>query len=91
MVIRVTNLPSELTQAELTNLLQEYGSIQNIKIFSTDGYAEVEIEGEANEDRAIQELNGVERFGQKLQLSKLPSSNSRDPKRNPPDSPGSSK
>jgi|GEM_PF-4567384 len=87
MAILVGNLPSQVTETHLKNLLTNYGKVQKIFIFSTVGYTTVEIEGEENENRAVQELNGVEWLGQKLELFKSDQDNeepdTRDPKSGP--------
>lgn len=68
MTLLVGNLPSEVTKANLRELFTKFGTVGNIDIFSAAGFATVAIEGEGNEERAVQELNGVEKFGQKLKL-----------------------
>lgn len=76
MTLFIGNLPSGVTEANLRELFTKFGRVTNIDIFSTAGFATVAIEGEANEERAVQEFNGVEKFGQKLKLFK--SDNLRD-------------
>jgi len=81
MTIRVDNLPFQVTEKDLINLLTKSCKIHTINISIQDGYATVEMEGkdaEANEYSAIQALNGADFFGQKLQLSELEANNSRD-------------
>jgi RNA recognition motif-containing protein len=82
MTLLVGNLPSEITEANLRELFTKFGTVGKIDIFPGSGFATVAIEGEANEERAVQELNGVEKFGQKLKLFKSapvkPSDNPRD-------------
>ncbi|BAY43042.1 RNA-binding region RNP-1 [Scytonema sp. HK-05] len=70
MTLLVGNLPSEITEANLRELFTKFGTVGKIDIFPGSGFATVAIEGEANEDLAVQELNGVEKFGQKLKLFK---------------------
>ena len=80
MTIRVDNLPFQVTEKDLINLLTKSGKFHSINISIQDGYATVEMEGkdtEVNEDSAIQALNSAEFFGQKLQ-SKLEQNNTRD-------------
>lgn len=87
MAILVGNLSSQVAEADLRNLFTKYGTVQKIFIFNTIGYATVEIEGEANEKRAVRELNSAEKFGHKLQLFKSTQdeeSATRDPTKNPP-------
>lgn len=79
MAILVKNLPSQATQADLTELFNQYGNVRYISISSTIGHATVEIEGEANEERAVQGLNGEEWLGQKLEL--FQSEQDEDPRR----------
>ncbi|MBD2778139.1 RNA recognition motif domain-containing protein [Iningainema tapete] len=70
MTIFVTNLASQVTEADLINLFEKHGKIRKISI---DEITTVEMEGEnaeAQEDSAIQALNGVELFGQILLLSR---------------------
>jgi RNA recognition motif-containing protein len=76
MTILVGNLSSQVTEANLRELFRKFGRVEKIDIFPGAGFATVAIEGEASEERAVQELNGVEKFGQKLELFK--SDNSRD-------------
>ncbi|MBD2778135.1 RNA-binding protein [Iningainema tapete] len=91
MAILVKNLPSQVTQANLTELFNQYGNVLNVSISSTIGHATVEIEGEANEERAIQGLNGEEWLGQKLELFQSEQNQdptgTRDPKSVPPGPP----
>lgn len=89
MAILVKNLPSQATQADLTELFHQFGNVQKISVFPTIGFAAVEIEGEANEERAVQELNGEECLGQKLELfqSEQDEDPSRNPRRKPPGPP----
>ncbi|MBP5974555.1 RNA-binding protein [Brasilonema sp. CT11] len=68
MTLLVGNLPSEVTEANLRELLTKFGRVGNIDIFPEASFATVAIEGEANEKRAVEELNSVEKFGQKLKL-----------------------
>ncbi|MBD2778555.1 RNA recognition motif domain-containing protein [Iningainema tapete] len=68
MAILVKNLPSQATQADLIELFNQYGNVRHISISPKIDHITVEIEGEANEERAIQGLNGEEWLGQKLEL-----------------------
>ncbi|NMG19266.1 RNA recognition motif domain-containing protein [Brasilonema bromeliae] len=85
MTILVGNLSSQVTEANLRELFTKFGTVRKIDIFPDSGFATVAIKGEANEDLAVQELNGVEQFGQKLKLFKSapvqPSDNQRDGER----------
>ncbi|MBW4627720.1 MAG: hypothetical protein KME49_20000 [Brasilonema octagenarum HA4186-MV1] len=85
MTLLVGNLPSEVTEANLRELLRKFGRVGNIDIFPEASFATVAIEGEVNEESAVEELNGVENFGQILKFFKsdLPDQvvgGSRDPK-----------
>lgn len=79
MAILVKNLPSQATQADFIEIFNQYGNVQKISIFPTIGFATIEIEGEANEERAVQGLNGEEWLGQKLEL--FQSEQDQDPRR----------
>lgn len=68
MTLLVGNLPCEVTEENLRELFTKFGRVGKIDIFSTAGFATVAIEGEANERYAAQELNDVEKFGQKFKL-----------------------
>lgn len=70
MAILINNLPDNVTKAQLTNLVAKYGTIVKIFIFDTAGCATVEMESEAQEERAVVELNGVEFLGQTIELFK---------------------
>ena len=70
MAILVSNLPTQATDTDLSNLFTKYGKVRKIFIFPPAGKATVEMEGEAQEDRALRELNHVEWLGQKLELFK---------------------
>lgn len=70
MTLLVGNLSSQVTEANLRELFTKFGTVGKIELFPGSGFATVAIEGEANEECAVQELNGVEKFGQKLQLFK---------------------
>lgn len=88
MTLLVGNLSSQVTEENLSELFTKFGTVGNIDIFSTANFATLAIEGEANEERAVQELNGVEKFGQILKLFKSapvePSDNPRDGEEEPP-------
>jgi RNA recognition motif-containing protein len=81
MTLFVGNLFSQVTEANLRELLRKFARVRKIDIFSAAGFATVAIEGEANEERAVQELNGVKKFRQKLKLFKLALAKASD---NPP-------
>jgi RNA recognition motif-containing protein len=79
MTIRVTNLPPQTTEADLTQLFLEYGSVEEIELFENDSAASVTLNGEQEEETAISALNGTEWHGNILELELELESDSRDP------------
>lgn len=76
MSIYVGNLSFEVTQDDLTGVFAEYGTVKRVQL-PTDresgrprGFGFVEMETEAEEDAAIQELNGAEWMGRSLNVNK---------------------
>ena len=76
MSIYVGNLSFEVTQDDLTGVFAEYGTVKRVQL-PTDresgrprGFGFVEMETEAEEDAAIQELNGAEWMGRSLSVNK---------------------
>ena len=76
MSIYVGNLASEIQQEDLSEVFNEYGSVQRVHI-PTDretgnprGFAFVEMKSEANENKAIETLNGAEWMGRDLKVDK---------------------
>jgi RNA recognition motif-containing protein len=82
MTIQVDNLPSQVTEQDLKNLLTKYENfVGSISISFAERSAILGVDGkdaEAYENRVIQLLNNTEFYGQKLQASKLEVNNSRD-------------
>lgn len=70
MTIRVTNLPAQVAEGDLSELFSSYGAIQkiDIKLENGDNTAYVQLEDEASEARAIDDLNGTEQLGQIIRL-----------------------
>lgn len=76
MSIYVGNLAYEIQQEDLSEVFNEYGTVERVHI-PTDretgnprGFAFVEMKSEANEDKAIQILNGAEWMGRDLKVDK---------------------
>ncbi|NJL02401.1 MAG: RNA-binding protein [Spirulinaceae cyanobacterium SM2_1_0] len=76
MSIYVGNLPYEVTEADLSAVFADYGSVQRTHL-PTDretgrkrGFGFVEMNDEAEEDKAIEELDGAEWMGRTLRVNK---------------------
>ncbi|HSM83942.1 MAG TPA: RNA-binding protein [Nodosilinea sp.] len=76
MSIYVGNLAFSTTQEQLTEVFAEYGTVSRISM-PTDretgrprGFAFVEMEREADEDAAIEALDGAEWMGRDLKVNK---------------------
>ncbi|WP_319420697.1 RNA recognition motif domain-containing protein [Pleurocapsa sp. FMAR1] len=76
MSIYVGNLAYEINQEDLSEVFNEYGSVQRVDI-PTDretgrarGFAFVEMKSEANENKAIKILNGAEWMGRDIKVDK---------------------
>ena len=76
MSIYVGNLAYEVTQEDLSEVFVEYGTVKRVHI-PTDrdtgkmrGFAFVEMESEADEEKAIETLNGAEWMGRELKVNK---------------------
>jgi RNA recognition motif-containing protein len=76
MSIYVGNLSYQVTPEDLSSVFAEYGTVKRVQI-PTDretgrsrGFGFVEMETEAEEDAAIQELNGAEWMGRSLSVNK---------------------
>ncbi|MEM8718331.1 MAG: RNA-binding protein [Cyanobacteria bacterium P01_G01_bin.39] len=84
MSIYVGNLAYEIDQQDLSEVFNEYGSVQRVHIpkdretGQVRGFAFVEMKSEANEDKAIKILNGAEWMGRDIKVDKAkPRSNER--------------
>lgn len=76
MSIYVGNLSYEVTQEDLNEVFAEYGRVRRVHL-PTDretgrmrGFAFVEMEADADEDKAIEALDGAEWMGRKLKVNK---------------------
>ncbi len=76
MSIYVGNLSYEINQEDLNEVFTEYGTVKRVYI-PTDretgrvrGFAFVEMESEADEDKAIQALDGAEWMERSLKVNK---------------------
>ena len=76
MSIYVGNLSYEINQEDLNEVFTEYGTVQRVHL-PTDrdtgrlrGFAFVEMETEAEEDKAIKALDGAEWMERELKVNK---------------------
>jgi RNA recognition motif-containing protein len=76
MSIYVGNLSYQINQEDLSDVFAEYGTVKRVHI-PTDretgrvrGFAFVEMEAEADEDKAIQALDGAEWMERSLKVNK---------------------
>lgn len=76
MSIYVGNLSYEVSQEDLSEVFSEYGSVKRVHL-PTDretgrkrGFGFVEMESEAEEDKAIETLDGAEWMGRELKVNK---------------------
>ncbi len=76
MSIYVGNLSYEVTEADLTTVFKEYGSVKRVQL-PTDretgrirGFGFVEMVAEAEETAAIEALDGSEWMGRDLKVNK---------------------
>ncbi|MDY7020266.1 MAG: RNA-binding protein [Cyanobacteriota bacterium] len=76
MSVYIGNLAYEVTQDDLKSVFAEYGSVKRVHI-PTDretgrsrGFAFVEMVNEAEEDNAIEQLDGAEWMGRDLRVNK---------------------
>ena len=76
MSIYVGNLSYEVNQQDLSEVFAEYGNVKRVYI-PTDretgrmrGFAFVEMESEANEDKAIEALDGAEWMDREIKVNK---------------------
>lgn len=76
MSIYVGNLSYEVNQEDLSEVFTEYGTVKRIHIPSDRetgrprGFAFVEMESEADEDKAIAALDGAEWMDRQLKVNK---------------------
>ena len=75
MNIFVAGLSYQISDADLRELFEEYGEVSSAKIITdrdtrrSKGYGFVEMDDEAQGQRAIEELNGAEYDGRTLSVS----------------------
>ena len=76
MSIYVGNLSYDVTQEDLTQVFAEYGTVKRVTL-PTDretgrprGFAFVEMETDAEENTAIDELDGAEWMGRDMRVNK---------------------
>jgi len=76
MSIYVGNLSYDVNQEDLNDVFTEYGTVKRVHIPSDRetgrprGFAFVEMEDEANEQKAIDALDGAEWMGRDLKVNK---------------------
>lgn len=76
MSIYIGNLSYEVNQEDLNEVFTEYGTVKRVHIPNDRetgrprGFAFVEMESEANEDKAIEALDGAEWMGRDLRVNK---------------------
>ncbi len=76
MSIYVGNLSYEVSQEDLSEVFSEYGTVKRVHL-PTDretgrkrGFGFVEMETEAEEDKAIETLDGAEWMGREIKVNK---------------------
>ena len=76
MSIYIGNLAYQVKKEDLSEVFNEYGTVKRVHI-PTDretgrvrGFAFVEMESEANEDKAIEALDGAEWMDRELRVNK---------------------
>lgn len=76
MSIYVGNLSYQVTQDDLSTVFAEYGTVKRVQL-PTDretgrmrGFGFVEMSSDAEEDAAIEALNGAEWMGRELKVNK---------------------
>lgn len=76
MSVYVGNLSYDVTQEDLTQVFAEYGTVKRVTV-PTDretgrprGFAFVEMESDAEETAAIDELDGAEWMGRDMRVNK---------------------
>lgn len=76
MTVYIGNLSYEVTEDDLSAVFSEYGSVKQVKLpvdresGRKRGFGFVEMEDEAGEDKAIEELDGAEWMGRTLKVNK---------------------
>ena len=76
MTIYVGNLSFQATEEDVKEVFEEYGTVNRVSLpvdretGRMRGFAFIEMSDEANEDRAISELDGAEWLGRQIRVSK---------------------
>ncbi|MEM9214247.1 MAG: RNA-binding protein [Cyanobacteria bacterium P01_F01_bin.150] len=76
MTIYIGNLSFQATEDDIREVFREYGSVTRISLpidretGRKRGFAFVEMETEAQEDKTISELDGAEWMGREIRLNK---------------------
>ncbi|MBD1821099.1 RNA-binding protein [Cyanobacteria bacterium FACHB-DQ100] len=76
MSIYVGNLSYEVTREDLTEIFAEYGSVKRVQLpvdretGRMRGFGFVEMETDAEEDKAIEALDGAEWMGRDMRVNK---------------------
>ena len=76
MSIYVGNLNYEIGREDLNEVFNEYGNVQRVHIpkdretGNARGFAFVELESDANEEKAIETLDGAEWMGRDIKVDK---------------------
>lgn len=76
MTIYVGNLSFQATEEDLKEVFAEYGPVKRVSLpldretGRKRGFAFVDMEEDAHEDRAIEELNEAEWLGRQMRVSK---------------------
>ncbi len=76
MSIYVGNLSYEVTEENLTTTFSEYGAVKRVQLPKdretgrVRGFGFVEMESDADEEKAIAELDGAEWMGRSLKVNK---------------------
>lgn len=88
MSIYIGNLSYEVTEADLTSVFAEYGSVKRVQL-PTDretgrmrGFGFVEMSAESEEEAAIDALDGAEWMGRDLKVNKAKPRENRGGRRN---------
>ncbi len=76
MTIYIGNLSFQATEEDLKEVFAEYGEVRRVSLPADRetgrkrGFAFIEMASEANEDKAISELDGAEWLGRELRVNK---------------------
>ncbi len=76
MTIYIGNIPYSIKDQELADVFQEFGQVESAKVIvdkktkRSKGYGFVTMTNEADEDVAVNDMNGKEIGGRKVKVSK---------------------